>query len=111
MLPGVLILLLLVLSFNAYACLFPLFPLSSSGMEGCPESSEQTARSGCDAFTTLGPLSGKPATVDVQAQALIVSHGTMETAMPMPFDAGLGRCDQMARLTPPRASASPVLRL
>ncbi|MGH7259616.1 MAG: hypothetical protein ACREI9_02900 [Nitrospiraceae bacterium] len=47
-------LLLLGLSFNAYACLLPLNGASASAMaNGCPSQEEQSARQICDSFTTL----------------------------------------------------------
>ncbi len=50
-----LVLLFLGLSFNAYACLVPLFTASAGPMEaGCPAPEEQPTRQFCDAFTTLG---------------------------------------------------------
>jgi hypothetical protein len=50
----VLVLLLLVLTFNAYACVFPLPP--QSGMD-CSSTAEQPVRQPCDAFLELGPQS------------------------------------------------------
>ena|SRR5215467_1908951 len=49
-----LVLLLLVLSFNAYACVLPLQP--ESAMD-CSSATEQPARQTCDAFLELGPQS------------------------------------------------------
>ena len=49
-----LVLLLLVLTFNAYACLLP--PQSASGMD-CSSATEQPVRQTCDAFLQLGPQS------------------------------------------------------
>jgi len=49
-----LILLLLVLTFNAYACLLPLQP--ESAMD-CSSATEQPVRQSCDAFLQLGPQS------------------------------------------------------
>jgi hypothetical protein len=47
-------LLLLVLTFNAYACLLPL--PTSSGMD-CSSSSHEPVRKTCDAFIEIGPHS------------------------------------------------------
>jgi hypothetical protein len=110
-LSSVLIVLLLALSFNAYACLFPLFPVSSAGMEGCPDSAEQSARSGCDAFTTLGPLSGKPATLDLPAPLLIVSLGGIDMPTVIVPAAPLSGRRYALYVKPTVPSASSVLRL
>ena len=49
-----LVLLLLVLSFNAYACLLPVSSSSSTEMgNGCSTPEEQPARQVCDAFKTF----------------------------------------------------------
>lgn len=49
-----LILLFLGLSFNAYACLVPLYGTAGSTMgSGCSTPDEQAARQFCDAFKTL----------------------------------------------------------
>jgi hypothetical protein len=49
-----LVLLLLLLTFNAYACVLPLQPVS--GMD-CSSATEQPVRQTCDAFLELGPQS------------------------------------------------------
>jgi len=47
--------LLLILTFNAYACVLPQ-PVESSSMPGaCGGADHQTPRQSCDAFITLGP--------------------------------------------------------
>jgi hypothetical protein len=48
-----LVLLLVVFTFNAYACLLPLQPESMD----CTSATEQPARQTCDAFLELGPQS------------------------------------------------------
>ena len=48
-----LVLLLLILTFNAYACLLPLQPQSMD----CSSATEQPVRQTCDAFLQLGPQS------------------------------------------------------
>lgn len=48
-----LILLLLILTFNAYACLLPLQPESMD----CSSATDQPVRQTCDAFLELGPQS------------------------------------------------------
>jgi hypothetical protein len=55
LLVTVLILLLQAFSFNAYACLLPLSPITESGdMRDCPTSQEQAPRQLCDTFKTMG---------------------------------------------------------
>jgi hypothetical protein len=49
-----LILLLLILTFNAYACLLP---LQSQAGADCSSATEQPVRQTCDAFLQLGPQS------------------------------------------------------
>jgi hypothetical protein len=49
-----LVLLLLVLTFNAYACVLPLQPESAID---CSSATEQPVRQTCDAFLQLGPQS------------------------------------------------------
>jgi len=52
---GSLVLLLLIFSFNAYACLLPLFGLPQAAMGGsCADPQDQPVRQFCDTFTTLG---------------------------------------------------------
>ena len=48
-----LVILLLILTFNAYACLLPLQPESMD----CSSATEQPVRQTCDAFLELGPQS------------------------------------------------------
>jgi hypothetical protein len=68
------VLLLLVLTFNAYACVLP---LQASAQMDCPVGTEEPSRQTCDAFREIGPLSeqsaGQPnswifADVDVPVQ-------------------------------------------
>jgi hypothetical protein len=55
LLVTVLVLLLQAFSFNAYACLLPLSPITESGdMRDCPFSQEQAPRQVCDTFKTMG---------------------------------------------------------
>lgn len=54
-LAGILVLLFLGLSFNAYACLVPVYGATAAAMgNGCSDSQEQPVRQFCDAFKTLG---------------------------------------------------------
>ena len=51
----ILVLLFLGLSFNAYACLVPLFGVAGVTMgSGCSDPEEQPVRQFCDAFKALG---------------------------------------------------------
>ncbi|MGH7228232.1 MAG: hypothetical protein ACREIH_03365 [Nitrospiraceae bacterium] len=55
LLAGTLVLLFLGLSFNAYACLVPLYGAADAMMgSDCSSPEEQPARQFCDAFKTLG---------------------------------------------------------
>ena len=50
-----LVLLLLLFSFNAYACVLPLFGVPQAAMGGgCADAQDQPVRQFCDTFTTLG---------------------------------------------------------
>ncbi len=51
---GLLILLFAGLSFNAYACLVPIFVTQTSMGNGCAPPEEPPVRQFCDAFKTLG---------------------------------------------------------
>lgn len=54
LLSTTLVLLFLVLSFNAYACLLPVSSISNTEMgNGCSTPEEQPARQVCDAFKTI----------------------------------------------------------
>lgn len=69
---GFLVLLLLVLTFNAYACLLPLPP--EPAMD-CSSPTEQPVRQTCDAFLQLGPQS-----VSFLSQELPIVSVDLETA-------------------------------
>lgn len=59
-LAGTLVLLFLGLSFNAYACLVPLYGAATATMgSDCSSPEEQSARQFCDAFKTLGVQSAE----------------------------------------------------
>ena len=52
---GTLVLLLLLFSFNAYACVLPLFGVPQAAMGGgCADAQDEPIRQFCDSFTTLG---------------------------------------------------------
>ena len=71
LLSAILVLLLLVLSFNAYACLLPVSSSSSTEMgNGCSTPEEQPARQVCDAFKTFSV----EASNHLQLQLLFEGH-------------------------------------
>jgi hypothetical protein len=69
-----LVLLLLVFTFNAYACLLP----QPESMD-CSSATEQPVRQMCDAFLELGPQS--PA---LSSQEFLVLKADFVTASPLP---------------------------
>lgn len=70
-LAGFLVLLFLGLSFNAYACLVPLFGAADVAMgNGCSDPQEQPVRQFCDAFKTLGVQSATELQQTINCQLL-----------------------------------------
>ena len=70
-LVGFLVLLFLGLSFNAYACLVPLYGATAATMgNGCSDSQEQPVRQFCDAFKTLGVQSATEVKQTINCQLL-----------------------------------------
>jgi len=70
-LAGFLVLLFLGLSFNAYACLVPLYGAADATMgSGCSSPEEQPARQFCDAFKTLGVQAGAEHQPAIDCQTL-----------------------------------------
>lgn len=70
-LAGTLVLLFLGLSFNAYACLVPLFGSTASAMhQGCSAPEQQPLRQFCDAFKTLGVQAGAEHQPAIDCQTL-----------------------------------------
>jgi hypothetical protein len=66
-----LILLFAILSFNAYACLIPLFGTTATSMgNGCPASEESPVRQFCDAFKMLTVHNSSDSYSDSDYQAL-----------------------------------------
>ena len=63
-----LVLLLVVLTFNAYACVLPLQPQSAVD---CSSATEQPVRQVCDAFLQLGPQSFASSNYDVHILKLV----------------------------------------
>ena len=71
---SLLVLLLLVLTFNAYACVLPV--PSQSGMD-CSSHTEEPVRQTCDAFLDLGPQSQESSHHDLTTATLdveVVAH-------------------------------------
>ena len=65
----ILVLLFMALSFNAYACLIPLFGTSAVSMgNGCPTSEDSPVRQFCDHFKTLAVHSPLDSNPDVYCQ-------------------------------------------
>jgi hypothetical protein len=92
-----LILLLLVLTFNAYACVLPLQP--ESAMD-CSSATEQPVRQTCDAFLQLGPQS--PVSFNYELPILKVVD--FEAAPQLPTSVSL-----VFRLEhPPRGADTPI---
>ena len=66
-----LVLLFFGLSFNAYACVFPISGMASTNMEnGCPDTQDQPTRQICDSFKSLGiqaPPTSNPGPFEISA--------------------------------------------
>lgn len=71
-----LVLLLLLLTFNAYACVLP---LQTSTQMDCSSTTEQPVRQACDAFLDMGPQSH-----DSSSQELPALKMDFETAPQLP---------------------------
>jgi hypothetical protein len=69
-LVGTLVVLFLVLSFNAYACLLPVNGVTVGAMgDGCSTPDEQPVSQFCDAFKTLGVQAADKLPLDSNSQA------------------------------------------
>ncbi|HEU4683950.1 MAG TPA: hypothetical protein VFS39_05565 [Nitrospira sp.] len=88
--------LLLVLTFNAYACVLP---LQSAPAVDCSSADEQPLRQACDAFLTLGPQSSGSLPQDLPA-------------FNVDFDASLERptplCAVIRTDLPPHSADTPI---
>jgi len=72
---GSIIVVLSVVSFNAYACLVPLSGISDTSMaNGCSTPIEQPARQLCDAVNTLGIESGSQSFSSLSEHHLLAPH-------------------------------------
>lgn len=79
---GALVLLLLIFSFNAYACVLPLFGVPQAAMDGgCADQQDQPARQFCDTFTTLGLHAASDFHLSVEAQVVSVAEAASLTAL------------------------------
>jgi hypothetical protein len=91
-----LIVLLLILTFNAYACLLP---LPSGSAIDCSSAAEQPMRQTCDAFLELGPQSQSSIT-----QELPTFNGDFDAALQLPTSIFLAfRSEQ-----PPQGAETPI---
>ena len=80
-LAGILILLFLALSFNAYACLLPVNGVTAGAMgDGCSTPDEQPVSQFCDTFKTLGVQAADKLPLDSNSQA-ICSEDTASLAL------------------------------
>jgi hypothetical protein len=91
-----LVLLLLILMFNAYACLLPLQPESMD----CTSATEQPVRQTCDAFLELGPQSH----TSFAQELPIVKVLDFEAAPQIPTSGSL----VLRREHPPRGDDAPI---
>ena len=80
-LVGILIVLFLALSFNAYACLLPVNGVTAGAMgDGCSTPDEQPVSQYCDAFKTLGVQSADKLPLGSNSHA-ICSEDTASLAL------------------------------
>ena len=80
-LAGILFVLFIALSFNAYACLVPVNGVMPAPMaNGCGTPDEQPVSQYCDAFTTLGVQSADTRHLDSNSQT-IYSEDTASLAL------------------------------
>ncbi len=79
---GTLVLLLLLFSFNAYACVLPLFGVPQAAMGGsCADPQDEPVRQFCDAFTTLGLHAAPDVHYSVDAQLVSPAEAASETSL------------------------------
>ena len=100
---GMLILLFLGFSFNAYACLVPLYGTAGSAMgHGCSTPDEQSARRFCDAFKTLSVQSAAelPPPHEIDGQPI----GSEDTAL---WSVRVSRTAHSRRVCEPPADGPP----
>lgn len=78
-----LVLLLLVLTFNAYACILPLQPATQMD---CSSGTEEPVRETCDAFLEIGPhsqFSSKHAANAFHLECVVPVHVLPDTLVPL----------------------------
>jgi|SRR5581483_5944255 hypothetical protein len=79
---GTLVVLFLALSFNAHACLVPLFNASGSAMtNGCSAPDEQPVWQFCDTYKTLGVQSTDESTAGIDSQSICVAILDLSTPL------------------------------
>ena len=79
---GALVLLLLIFSFNAYACVLPLFGVPQAAMGGsCADPQDQPVRQFCDTFTTLGLHAASDFHLSVDAQVMSPGEAALLTSL------------------------------
>jgi hypothetical protein len=108
-LSALLILLLLGFSFNAYACLVPIFATDGSMEKTCPSSDQSAPKLFCDTFKTLGVSSPDKADLKDHSQLApnFSSEGLFTRALPHARELNSGA----SRLSTVPASHILVLRL
>jgi hypothetical protein len=85
-----LVLLLLVLSFNAYACLLPVSSSSSTEMgNGCSTPAEQPARQVCDAFKTFNVEASGQSQPTFDSQMVWFGETVSGVLLSLPFTNGI----------------------
>jgi hypothetical protein len=92
-----LVLLLLVLTFNAYACVLP---LQGQAAVDCSSATEQPVREVCDAFLQLGPQSFASSSYDVHILKLV----DFDADQQLPTPVFLVFCSEH----PPRGANTPI---
>jgi len=82
---GALVLLLLLFSFNAYACVLPLFGVPQAAMGGsCADPEDQPVRQFCDTFTTLGLHAASDFHLSVDTQVVSPAEAAPLTSLISP---------------------------
>jgi hypothetical protein len=92
-----LVLLLLVLTFNAYACILPLQPATQMD---CSSGTEEPVRETCDAFLEIGPhsqFSPNHAGSTLQFECVVPVHVLPDTLVPL-----------VRETEPPRSADTPI---
>ena len=85
-----LVLLLLVLSFNAYACLLPVSSSSSTEMgNGCSTPAERPARQVCDAFKTFNVEASGQSQPTFDSQMVWFGETVSGVLLSLPFTNGI----------------------